>query len=360
VNAAGVLQDGARDDLDAVHHRAIAALVKAAEQAGAQRFVQISAPGAVSGATTAFMRTKALGDAAVRASSLEWIVLKPGLVIGRGAYGGTALIRMLAGMPVATPLTHASSKVQTVAIEDIAAAVVSVLESELPIRRDYDLVEDTPHGLREIVRGFRKQLGFGPARLEPDLPAWMAWPIVIAADIAGALGWRSPLRTTALKVMSENVLGDPAPLKAATGRPLRTFEETLATLPSSAQERLFARAQLAMPAMLLTLAGFWMISGVITLFQLDRAAALLPNVDRTASLALAAGGAFLDMAIGAMLLVRRTARFAAVASVAVAAAYLIAGTLLAPHIWSDPLGAYVKVFPAIALGLAVALLLEER
>jgi uncharacterized protein YbjT (DUF2867 family) len=360
VNAAGALQDGARDGLEAVHHRAIAALIVAAQQAGVKSFVQISAPGAAASASTRFLRTKAAGDAAVRVSSLDWIVLKPGLVIARGAYGGTALVRMLAAMPVATPLIHPTARVQTVAIDDVARAVVSALNGEVPRRRDFDLVEDAPHSLRDIVRGFRKHLGFAPSSNEPDLPAWMAAPVALGADIAGALGWRSPLRSTALKVMGENVLGDPGPWKAATGQSLRTFEETLASLPSTAQERLFARAQLAVPAMLLTLAIFWLASGVITLFQLDRASALLPDVGRPLSLALAGGGAVLDIAIGAMLLVRRTARFAAVASVAVAAAYLIAGTLLAPQIWSDPLGAYVKVFPAIALGFAVALLLEKR
>jgi len=361
INAAGALQDGARDNLDAVHHRSIAALADAAAKMNVKKFVQISAPGADAGASTAFMRTKAAGDAAVRASSLDWIVLKPGLVIGRGAYGGTALLRMLAGFPLMTPLVHASARVQTVALDDVAAAAVAALRSEVPARRDFDLVEDDAHSLRDIVRGFRRQLGFAPALVEPDLPGWVAAPVAAAADLAGALGWRSPLRSTALKVMSENVLADPEPWRAAGGRRMKPFDETLAALPGDALDRIFARAQLALPLMIVALGVFWLVSGAVGLVSIDAAAAHLHAfVGAGGARALVIAGSLADLAIGAGLLVRGTSRVAAIASVIVAVAYFVAGTLIEPALWLDPFGALAKIIPLTAMGLAVALLLEER
>lgn len=361
VSAAGALQDGARDDLEAVHHRAVAALVEAAVKMNVKKFVQISAPGADANASTAFMRTKAEGDAAVRASSLDWIVLKPGLVIGRGAYGGTALSRMLAGFPLMTPLVAASARVQTVSTDDVADAVIKALKGEVPMRRDYDLVEDEPHSLRDIVRGLRRQLGFAPARLEPDLPQSVAKIVGPLADLAGWVGWRPALRSTALKVMSEDVLADPAPWREATGRSLKTFDQTLALLPGTAQERLFARAQIALPLMIVALGVFWIFSGAIGLVAIDEAAAHLRRaVGAGAASALVIAGSIVDMAIGAGLLLRRTARQAALASVAVAGFYLAAGTLTEPSLWLDPFGALAKIIPLMAMGLAVALMLEER
>ena len=360
VNAAGALQDGARDHLETIHHRAIVALVAAAEKAGVKRFIQISAPGADAGASTAFMRTKAMGDAAVRASSLDWVVFKPGLVIGRGAYGGTALLRMLAGSPMMTPLVHASARVQTVALDDVAAAVVMALKGEVPVRCDYDLAEEEPHTLREIVRSLRAQIGFAPARIEPDLPAWVAAPVSALADAAGWFGWRSPLRSTAMKVMGENVIADPAPWRAATGRALKSLDQTLAGLPGSAQERLFARAQLALPLMLVALAGFWIASGAIGLARINEAAALLPDIGRRTAERMVVAGGLVDIAIGVGLLLRPTSRAAAALSVVIAAVYLVMGGILAPHLWADPLGPYVKIIPAMTLGLALAIMLEER
>ena len=360
VNAAGALQDGARDDLDAIHHRSIAALVQAAAEAGVARFVQISAPGARDDASTAFLRTKAAGDAAVRASSLDWIVLKPGLVLGSGAYGGTALLRLLAGLPLMTPLVHAGAEVQTVAIDDVAAAVMAALDGEVASQRDYDLVEEEPHSLREIVRAIRRQIGFAPAKFEPDLPAFFAWPVGVLGDLAGALGWRTPLRSTALKVMGENVRADPSPWREATGRSLKSLDESLAAIQGTAQERIFSRVQLALPVMAVSLALFWIASGVIGLREAESAARLLPGVTPAFAGKAVAAGALADILIGSLLLVRGAARLGAVLSALLALTYLGAGTLIAPQYWADPLGVYVKVIPAIALGVGVALLLEER
>lgn len=360
VNAAGALQEGPRDHLAAIHHRAVAALVAAAEKVGVKSLVQISAPGAEGGASTEFLRTKAAGDAAVRSSSLDWIIVKPGLVIGRGAYGGTALLRMLAGLPLATPLIHAQSQVQTVALDDVAAAVVASLDGAVATRRDYDLVEDAPHSLRDIVRALRRQIGFASARFEPDLPAWAAAPVVLLADIAGLLGWRTPLRSTAMKVMGENVLADPAPWRAATGASLRSLDETLRALPGTAQERLFARAQLGLPLMVVALGVFWIVSGAVGWYRLDAAAGLLPNFGADTAKAAVIAGSIADIIVGLFILIRATSRAALIASVALAGFYLLMGTLLAPHLWADPLGVYVKVIPAMVLGAVAALMLEPR
>ncbi|WP_245278955.1 NAD(P)H-binding protein [Mesorhizobium loti] len=105
VNAAGALQDGPRDRLDAIHRGSVVALVSACEQAGIGRLVQISAIGADLASTNVFFSTKAQGDKAVARSSLEWTILRPGLVIAHAAYGGTALVRAC-GIPRLYPCRH--------------------------------------------------------------------------------------------------------------------------------------------------------------------------------------------------------------------------------------------------------------
>ena len=54
------------------------------------------------------------------------------------------------------------------------------------------------------------------------------------------------------------------------------------------------------------------------------------------------------------------ASLAALAAVLVSLAYLAGSAILAPHLWADPLGPMVKVFPAIALSLTVWTLTEAR
>jgi hypothetical protein len=45
---------------------------------------------------------------------------------------------------------------------------------------------------------------------------------------------------------------------------------------------------------------------------------------------------------------------------AVTVLYIAAGSILAPVLWLDPLGPFVKTLPALVLALATAVLLEER
>ncbi|MCV6577370.1 MAG: NAD(P)H-binding protein, partial [Cohaesibacter sp.] len=124
VNAAGALQDGLFDDLEAVHHGAIKACLAACTQSGVARFVQISATGASRDAPTPFMRTKAAGDDAIMAASLDWVILRPGLVLAPNAYGGTALLRLLAAFPYIQPLIMADRQVQTVHIKEVTESAL--------------------------------------------------------------------------------------------------------------------------------------------------------------------------------------------------------------------------------------------
>ena len=72
------------------------------------------------------------------------------------------------------------------------------------------------------------------------------------------------------------------------------------------------------------------------------------------------GGSAIDILIGGCNLFRPLTRVASFISVVIAVTYLIASVFFAPHLWGDPLGPMIKVFPVIALGLIVASLAEER
>ena len=359
VNAAGALQDGPRDDLERVHHLAVAALVEACASRGPIRLVHISAPDARPDSTTHFMRSKARGDDAMRRSATHWIILRPGLVIGPNAYGGSALLRALAAFPAVIPLAFAQARVQVVAMDDVTAVVREAVEGRIPLRTDVALVEDESHTLREIVARFRAWMGLRPARIVA-VPTGIARLVSRIADGLGRLGWRSPLRTTAMLALAKGVVADPAPLRALRGRGLRSLDEALGAMPATAQERWFARAWLLMPLVVATLSAFWIASGAIALMDVDRAASLVPIAGPGAAATLVIGGAVLDVALGIAILARPFARAAALAMAATSIIYVTAGSILMPGLWLDPLGPYVKVIPSIVLALVAGAMLEER
>jgi len=361
VNASGGLQDLPGEKLADSQARAIKALVAASEKARIRKFVQISAPGAADNARTTFLSTKGEADDVLMKSTLDWTVLKPGLVIAPSAYGGTALVRSIAAFPLVQPVVFGDQPVQTVSVSDVADAVIRSLTDPRLSHGSFDLVETGQQTLCDLILAVRRWLVLPPPAYVIDLPPAFAMILAKAADAAAWLGWRSALRTTSMHVLAGGIVGDGSQWETATGAPLRSLAETLSDLPSTLQERVFARIRLAMPVMVVILSGFWLVSGLIGLiFEADAVRVIEDTLPPALAHASVVGGAVTDIAIGLGLLFRRAVRAACMASVAVSLLYLGLGTVLTPELWADPLGVFVKVFPAIGLALAVASIVEER
>lgn len=360
INAAGVLQDGPGDDVMVTQSLAMVALFQACEQVGVKRFVQISAVGASPDAGTVFMRSKGIADEALQGSSLDWSILRPGLVLGASAFGGSALLHALASLPGFIPLPPAPS-IRSVALDDVAVTALAAVEGRLPRRTVYDLVEDRPHTLQEIVAALRARLGLPPARFA----LWPLWIFRLGfrlGDLAGLLGWRPPMRTTSLDQILAGIDGDPAPLGAACGRSLKALPEILEAVDGGVRERWFAHLFLLKPLIVATLGLFWLLSGLIGLAQADKAEAVLTLRGFSSSMAtlFVHGGAVVDILLGAAMLWRRTMPAAAIGMIGVTLAYLLAGSLFTPDLWLDPLGPFLKTLPAAALALVALALKDSR
>ena len=122
VNASGALQDGARDDLVSVHETALRNLGEALAGTS-KRIVQISAAGVSEDASTEFFRSKARGEAALRKSGASYVILRPTLVLAPTAYGGTALLRAGAALPLILPRVLPEAQIQCVHVDDLAPAL---------------------------------------------------------------------------------------------------------------------------------------------------------------------------------------------------------------------------------------------
>jgi len=361
VNCAGALQDSPQDDLAAVHVEAAAALYAACEPAGVRRVVLISAAGVAPGRATRFNDTKLDGEAALRRTGLEWLILRPGLVLAPAAYGGTALLRGLAGAPGVVALAYLASPVQVVSIDDVTEAVAGALLPTTRTGQALDLVSPEVTSLQQIIVALRAWLGLKPAPIIAA-PDWLAGIAGHVADGLAVLGWRSPMRTTSIAQLAAGVTGDPGPAKAALGLEPRTLDGLLAGWPSGVQERWFARLYFIKPAALITLAAYWTASGLISLTVGFTAAvrALSPQLPHTVSVTLVIGGSIIDLAIGAGIAVRRTSMLALQGALLVSAAYLAAGSILRPDLWSDPFGPLLKILPTALLAIVALAITEDR
>lgn len=361
VNCTGALQDGLGDSLEALHHHAVAALAQACAANDVQ-LIQISAAGATLDAPTRFLTSKARGDAAIKTSGAQFQIFRPGLVLAPHAFGGSAMLRMLAAVPRIQPMAMGDAPIQTTSLADIALAVDAAVNGKIPSGFIGDLVEPTAHPLRDVVSQTRNWLGFGTTYREVAIPNIITMLSGKIADGLSLLGWRSPLRSTSLVVLRNGVKGDPSAWNALGLHTISPLAETLAKMPATAEDRLFARMSLLMPLLVGTLFFFWLASGLVGLANIQTAALTLENVGWPHALAIAsvAFWAVVDIAVACAIIVRKTAKSACWAMILVSLIYLVASTLFTPHLWADPLGPLIKIFPSIALALVTRIALEIR
>jgi len=362
VNCVGVLQDGMHDDVQRIQVAATTALFAACERAGIKRVVHISAIGAARSAPTAFARSKAEAEDNLSRRQLDWVILRPGLVLAPAVYGGTAMLRGLASLPFVTPVLEPDARLQVVSVDDVAAAVVHSLTPDAKVKVKWDVAHPEVLTLAPLVRATRDWLGF-PERPIWQVPRGLGAVVSALADVLGYLGWRSPARSTAVRQLAAGIIGAPAPWIAATGIEPQSFEAILAQRPASVADRWFARLFLFKPVAIAGLALFWIATGIITLGPGSavalghlKTAGLPPKVAGP----LVVVGALFDYFIGLGLLLRPFTRVVLHIMLWVTVLYLVVGSVLAPQLWSDPLGPYLKIVPVLIATLFTLAIVDER
>src|SRR4051794_40361120 len=233
VNCAGVLQDGPNDSTSMVHHHGIANLFAACEQLEIRRVIHFSAIGVDRETPSAFSETKLSGDKALMERDLDWVILRPSVVIGRRAYGASALMRGLAALPAILAMPH-TGQLQIVLLEDVVRAVEYFLDPTAPTRRIVELVGPHRYTFSEIVSLFRGWYRWPPAR-EIHLPQFASSIAYKSGDMISLLGWRPAVRSTAEREIARGAIGNLDDMRQIGIHP-KGVPEFFASEPASVQE----------------------------------------------------------------------------------------------------------------------------
>ncbi|WOH51744.1 SDR family oxidoreductase [Bradyrhizobium sp. sBnM-33] len=360
VNCAGVLQDSPGDSTSMVHHHGIANLFAACEQLQIRRVIHFSAIGVDRETPSDFSQSKLSGDKALMERDLDWVILRPAVVIGRPAYGASALMRGLAAMP-AIPVMPNTGQLQIVLLEDVVRTVEHFLDPATPARQVVELVGPQRYSFGEVVALIRRWCRWPPAR-EIRLPQFASSLMYKLGDMISYLGWRPPVRSTAEREMVRGAVGNLEDMQRLGLQP-KSLPEFFAAEPASVQERWFAGMYLVKPAIFVVLSLFWISTGLISLgpgWGYGMGLMGEGGVEGTAAALTIIAGALADLVIGIAIAYRPTSRYGLYAAIAISFAYAIIGTILVPRLWADPLGPMLKIWPIIVLHFAALAVLEDR
>jgi uncharacterized protein YbjT (DUF2867 family) len=219
INSVGIIGESGKQRFVSLHRDAPTALFQGCAEAGIRRVIQISALGADHTAFSAYHLSKRAADDALRALDLDWFVLRPSLIYGRGGTSSALFLR-LAALPFVPLIGNGQQMLQPIHIGDVAATVQGCLESP-DGRQTLDIVGFDTVSFRDWLARMRAAQGLAPTR-----------PLQIPPHLALAafrlMRHLHPLfQPDNLRMLLTGYHADPAPIAAFLGRPLQSFSPEL-------------------------------------------------------------------------------------------------------------------------------------
>jgi NADH dehydrogenase len=181
VNLVGILFETGRQRFSVLQSEAAKTVAEAAARAGATRFVHVSAIGADAASASVYAKTKAEGEAAVRAAFPTAVILRPSIVFGEEDDFFNRFAGMAAIAPALPLIGGGKTKFQPVYAGDVGAAVANALSSAAAPGRTYELGGPAVYSFKELLTLILKETRYR----RPLVP--IPFPIAEAIGVFGQL-----------------------------------------------------------------------------------------------------------------------------------------------------------------------------
>ncbi len=237
VNLVGILFERRAGDFERVHGVLPGRIGAAARAAGVARLVHVSAIGADPGSASLYARSKARGEAALRAAFPEAVILRPSIVFGPEDNFFNRFAAMARIAPALPLLGGGTTRFQPVYVGDVAEAILAGLERPETAGRTYEVGGPKVYSFKELleyvlrVTGRRRlllPLPFSLARLQARLLELLPSPPLTRDQVT--LLERDNVASPSAAGLAE--LGiTPTPLEVIVPDYLATYRAWAPTLP---------------------------------------------------------------------------------------------------------------------------------
>jgi uncharacterized protein YbjT (DUF2867 family) len=178
VNAVSTYVEKGPVTFESIHERGAETVAREAVAAGVARLVLVSGIGADPESNSRYIRARGRGELAVRQAFPSATIIRPCAMFGPGdaLFGTLADIARL--LPVLPLIGGGRTRLQPVYVEDVAEAIVRVLNDRGTAGQTYELAGPTVYTLRELVGivlrliGKRRFLAPVPFALA-EIQAWL-------------------------------------------------------------------------------------------------------------------------------------------------------------------------------------------
>lgn len=183
---------------DNINYQGTVNLVDAAQEAGVQRFINMSQNGAKSDSPYRFLASKGRAQEYVAQSNLQWTALRPSAIFGSQDEFFNTFARLLKITPFVFPLIGGGkAEFQPVSVVDVVEAVIRCLDDDSTIGKELVLGGPEVLTLGEIEKRIIEAMG--TSRLLVPVPVFLLRPVVVVMQniLAG-----SPVSTSLLDMLA--------------------------------------------------------------------------------------------------------------------------------------------------------------
>lgn len=152
VNLVGILYESGKQTFDALQADGAGRVARLASEAGVASLVHVSAIGADAGSEADYARTKAEGEAAVRAGFPDAVILRPSIVFGSGDGFFNRFATLARFLPALPLFGGGQTRFQPIYVDDVADAVCAALTDESARGKVFELGGPKVYTFKELMQ----------------------------------------------------------------------------------------------------------------------------------------------------------------------------------------------------------------
>lgn len=210
IHLVGIISEFGENTFQSAHVEATRNVVGAAEDAGASRYLHMSALGTRENAISDYHQSKWQAENIVRKSDLDWTIFRPSVIYGRDDSFVNLLAKICRLSPVAVVLGSGRNKLQPIAVEDVAHCFEQALSTPESIHRTFDLGGPDVCSLDEIYDLVLKVSGRHRTKLHIPFPIARLQAAAMEF-LYGFLKKQSPLTRDQILMLREDNVGNNEP-----------------------------------------------------------------------------------------------------------------------------------------------------
>jgi uncharacterized protein YbjT (DUF2867 family) len=196
-------------------------LLVEATRAGIRRFLYVSGAGADSSSDKTWYRAKGLAEEAIKASGIDYVIIRPSWIYGPGDKSVSRLVTMVKLCPVVPRLGVRTQRIQPLFVGDFAEAVARAFARDEAWNQTFEIGGPEVMTMDEVIRSIARALGKKRAVLPIPLPLAKAGTAPLVALP------KPPMTPTGVEFAAQDGLVDARAATRVLGVTPVTFSEGL-------------------------------------------------------------------------------------------------------------------------------------